>query len=181
MAYYHGLKKHPFYSRWSGMIQRCYNAKDPDYAEHGGKSIGVAARWDRRNKDGVMNFVNWAERQVKKLPKDADLSTYKVLRHNKDKDFSPRNCFLGTSCEFAQKRPATILTVDMVVKIRQYMRTNPFRTFVEVACVFDIASPMVIYRCVNGLTWKNVDSKEPPFNVTQLREEKRIKDATRCR
>lgn len=180
MAYYHGLKKHPFYPRWSGMIQRCYNSNDPDFAEHGGKSIGVAKQWDRRNKDGVTNFIRWAERQAKKLPKGTDLGLYKILRKDKEKNFSPRNCYLGTSCEFAQKRPATILTVELVVQIRQYMRANPYRTFVEVACEFDIKSAMVIYRCVTGLTWKNVDSIEAPFNITQLREEKRIQDATRC-
>lgn len=30
---------------WCGMIQRCYNQKRPNYADYGGRGIGVCDEW----------------------------------------------------------------------------------------------------------------------------------------
>lgn len=41
----HGLSQTPEYQTWHRMIQRCTNPNNPDYADYGGRGIGVCKRW----------------------------------------------------------------------------------------------------------------------------------------
>ena len=41
----HGLKKHPLYNTWIHMRGRCYNIKDKDYRNYGGRGIQICNRW----------------------------------------------------------------------------------------------------------------------------------------
>jgi len=41
----HGLRKTKTYTIWSGLIQRCYNPKNQDYALYGGRGIAVHEPW----------------------------------------------------------------------------------------------------------------------------------------
>lgn len=47
----HGLsvltegKRHPAYSSWMHMMNRCYNRKDPDWLSYGGRGIEVCTAW----------------------------------------------------------------------------------------------------------------------------------------
>ena len=41
----HGLKKHPLYERWKGMMDRCYNRQCKSYPDYGGRGIAVSAAW----------------------------------------------------------------------------------------------------------------------------------------
>lgn len=46
----HGLTRHPLYSTWSGMMNRCFNVKQRAYQDYGGRGITVCERWrDVRN------------------------------------------------------------------------------------------------------------------------------------
>lgn len=46
----HGGAKHPLYQTWNGMMQRCHNPGDKNYAGYGGRGIEVCDRWkDFRN------------------------------------------------------------------------------------------------------------------------------------
>ena len=40
-----GLSNTPIYAIWNSMIQRCTNPKNKQYAEYGGRGIGVATEW----------------------------------------------------------------------------------------------------------------------------------------
>lgn len=48
----HGLRKHPIYTRWFNMLQRCYNLKNPKFKYYGGRGITVCERW----RQSVENF-----------------------------------------------------------------------------------------------------------------------------
>jgi len=50
-----GQTKHPLYSTYAGMLQRCYYTRGKAYANYGGRGITVCDRW--RGIDGFMNFV----------------------------------------------------------------------------------------------------------------------------
>lgn len=54
MVYKHGLAgrspldpaRHPLYSRWVSLRQRCYNPNNHRYSEYGSRGIIVCTRWD---------------------------------------------------------------------------------------------------------------------------------------
>lgn len=56
LLYKHGLMKHPVYTTWKSMTQRCYNENDSGYKNYGAKGITVCDEW---RKDFLV-FYNWA-------------------------------------------------------------------------------------------------------------------------
>ena len=78
--------KHPLYSRWSGMMDRCNNPKNQKYANYGGRGIKVCERWHNFN-----NFL-------------ADIGAPPSLKHtldriNNDGDYEPNNVRWATYTE----------------------------------------------------------------------------------
>jgi hypothetical protein len=59
----HGLKKHPLYVTWNGMIQRCHNKRATSYKDYGGRGITVCSRWH-----DVSAFIEDIERLVGPRP-----------------------------------------------------------------------------------------------------------------
>lgn len=51
----HGLNKHPLYSVWNSMNQRCYNPGQFGYPEYGGRGISVEPEW--RGEEGIKQFI----------------------------------------------------------------------------------------------------------------------------
>lgn len=52
--------KSPLYSTWSGMKQRCFNEKNTEYLNYGGRGITVCEDW--LGKQGFDNFEQWSIR-----------------------------------------------------------------------------------------------------------------------
>ena len=48
--------KHPLYSVWSNMKQRCYYLNKPQYKDYGGRGITVCDQW----KNSSLEFMKWA-------------------------------------------------------------------------------------------------------------------------
>lgn len=52
----HGLARHPLYTVWAGMIQRCTNQKASNYSRYGGRGIQVCEEW----KNDFVSFYDWS-------------------------------------------------------------------------------------------------------------------------
>jgi hypothetical protein len=44
--YKNGLRKHPLYSVWANIKQRCLNKKQPKYNDYGGRGIIICKEWE---------------------------------------------------------------------------------------------------------------------------------------
>jgi hypothetical protein len=51
----HGLRYHPLYGRWRGMVARCTNPKHKSYRRYGGRGIKVCERW--LGPEGIKNYI----------------------------------------------------------------------------------------------------------------------------
>jgi hypothetical protein len=165
MSFIHGLKKHKFYKRWNGMIQRCYNLKDSNYLNHDNNRVQIVVdhEWDRRNADGVANFISWVEAEMEKLPPEIKSKRFDIIRMERTKNYGPNNCQIVIHQVGSQKRKSAVLTFEKVVELRQYKKLNPEVSIGEMCKLFGIEYPYTLSRCLRGLTWSNVDKVEPPI------------------
>lgn len=88
----HGLRSHPLYYTWHGMIQRCYGTKRKDYGRYGGRGITVCDRW----KDSLENFIH--DMGEKPSPK------HSIDRINNDGNYEPSNCRWATPTQQASNK-----------------------------------------------------------------------------
>jgi len=80
----HGLTNHPLYRRWDAMKTICYNKNNLGYPSVGLKGIKVCEEWSKE----FMVFYKWALENGWK-------DNASLRRHDKDKDFTPDNCFFA--------------------------------------------------------------------------------------
>lgn len=92
----HGMHKSSTYASWTGLIQRCYNQKDKNYLNYGGRGITVCRRW----LDSFENFL--ADMGVKPANKTID-------RNNNDGNYEKSNCQWATCKEQARNRRTNLL------------------------------------------------------------------------
>lgn len=81
----HGLTKHPLYSAWKGMRNRCNNPRHPRYKDYGGRGVRVCKRWDK--------FENFLADMGERPPRMT------LDRKNNDGNYSKRNCRWATPKE----------------------------------------------------------------------------------
>jgi len=81
----HGLKKHPLYSKWGGIKNRCTNPKMTGYKYYGGKGIKICAEWE----NNPAKFIHWAL----KAGWEKGLSIHRL---NSNKNYQPDNCVFMT-------------------------------------------------------------------------------------
>jgi len=88
----HKKTKHPLYSKFRSMINRCYNAKPSDYPYYQGKGIKICEEWLQNPK----SFIDWSLSNGWKMGLTID-------RIDNELDYSPSNCVYITIGENLRK------------------------------------------------------------------------------
>lgn len=76
----HGLFRHPAYGTWKRMMRRCYDARDSNYPNWGGRGIAVCRRWRE-------SFETFAADMGGPPAKG-----WSIERNDNDGDYSRENC-----------------------------------------------------------------------------------------
>lgn len=91
---HHGLRHHPLYQRWKGMMQRCYNPKLTQFKDWGGRGITVCERWH-----DVALFIEDIERDLGPCPPGMTLD-----RRDNDGNYEPGNVRWATRLQQTHNR-----------------------------------------------------------------------------
>jgi hypothetical protein len=84
---HHGYSRHPLYTVWRHMKDRCYNKNGGQYKDYGGRGIVVCDEWFNNAKI----FINWALPLWRK--------GLQIDRKNNDGNYCSENCRFVTRAE----------------------------------------------------------------------------------
>lgn len=91
----HGRRKSPIYAVWNAMVQRATNEKSPQWADYGGRGIGICESWTKF--DGF-----YADMGDPPFPKAS------IDRVDNDKGYSKANCRWATRAEQSSNKRNTV-------------------------------------------------------------------------
>ena len=105
----HGLSKHPLYSTWYNMIDRCENQENRNYKYYGARGIKVCKRWHNAG-----NFIKDMGNRPNK---------HSIDRTDNYKGYKPSNCRWATrTMQANNKRASHELTMANLAKFTGYTR-----------------------------------------------------------
>lgn len=141
--------KHPLYSTWHTMRNRCTNENNKDFSYYGGKGIRVCERWQ--------DFANFVE----------DMGPKPSLKHSIDRidsdgDYEPLNCRWATPAQqqlnrripSGTKHFAAKLTEIEVVVIRILCAVTAFPKR-QIASWFGVSEGLV-FNIKNRRIWRHL-------------------------
>lgn len=79
----HNLSKHPLYVVWNDIKARCYNIKDPNYKNYGGRGITICEEW----KNNFATFYKWSILHGWRKGLEIDR-----IDNSDNKEYSSQNC-----------------------------------------------------------------------------------------
>lgn len=104
-----GVSKHPLYSTWRLMIDRCTNPKNDSYSNYGGRGVKVCERW----LDPWL-FIEDVEREIGLRPEGkypSGISLYSFDRVRNELGYRPGNVRWSTQSEqVLNQRKVSVLT-----------------------------------------------------------------------
>jgi hypothetical protein len=92
----HGLRKHPLYSVWRGIKNRCLNPKAPHWPDYGSRGIQICDRW----KGSVQNFYDDMHEGYQK--------GLHIGRINNDGNYEPTNCRWETPLQNSNNKRSNV-------------------------------------------------------------------------
>lgn len=135
--------KHPLYSRWQEMIDRCTKPNRASFRHYGGRGITVCDRW--LNGDGNrFGFICFVE-DMGGCPDGFTLD-----RINNNGNYEPGNCRWASDDEQGQNRRTTKLSAEAVRAIR----TSAGVPLAELASSYGV-SAATIHAVLTNRSWKN--------------------------
>lgn len=96
----HGLRGHPLYYIYNGMMQRCYYSKNISYKNYGGRGVTVCAEW----RENFISFYNWAISNGWNDKDRLDLDKDKLAPNGKGVVYCPEFCSFITRKENCKYR-----------------------------------------------------------------------------
>lgn len=133
--------RHPLYSCWHSMINRCEQPKTKQFDSYGGRGITVCNRWSIRGGEGFRNFVS----DMGERPEG-----YTLDRINNDLGYSPENCKWSSRSEQQLNRRNTKF---VVIDGKQYKSA-------ELAKTIGVKPDTIIERANQGLSLGEVLNKQ---------------------
>jgi hypothetical protein len=104
--YKNGLRKHPLYSVWANIKQRCLNKKQPKYNDYGGRGIIICKEWE----NSFEVFYKWC------LDNNWEKGL-EIDRLDNNGNYKPGNCrFVNRSQNMNNTRYNTIINYNNETK-----------------------------------------------------------------
>ena len=82
MSHSHGCSGHPNYARWYRMMRRCYEPREAQYRNYGGRGITVCSEWHR-----VETYLAYVDSVLGPCPGP----DYSIDRIDNDGNYEPGN------------------------------------------------------------------------------------------
>lgn len=92
----HGLAEHPLYDVWQGIKKRCYNSRDKEYKNYGGRGIRMCDTWRT-------NFKQFYDDMLEGYAQGLQID-----RIDNDGNYTKENCRWVTPAENVRNRRRTI-------------------------------------------------------------------------
>lgn len=122
----HGMRNHPLYKVWRGIIDRCTKPNHVAYHNYGGRGINVCSRWQ--------NIENFIEDMYPTYARGLDID-----RIDNDDNYTPTNCRWIT-----RKQNSNNMRVNRIIDYN-----GEKRTLSEWSDYLDIPYKRLIYRVNN--------------------------------
>jgi hypothetical protein len=114
------------------MKARCYNNKNEDYYNYGGRGITICNEW-------LVHpdvFCEWALKNGYK-------ENLSIDRINNDKGYSPENCKWSTPTQQSRNRKGVKLSMEIAKKIRKDFKLNPNKTYKEISKSYSVGQDTI--------------------------------------